>query len=255
MSILISYLDGDATKRLHINDYDKTTHKGRVKCPDGHDVVGKKGEKVVWHYAHTKGVICSASREMGPWHRWWQDRVESDFLEIRMKRAGVLHIADMQNGDDTVIEFQKSVVKPEIIREREEFYGNMIWIFCCNDMVTKVVAQRGRYLKLKMSQGSRYFLEARKKTFLDFDRRGVLELLEVGSSRKTSTILFVKIWTLSEFDNVYMRGCLKEKATGRADRQPYIFDELDEKFEEVKKVLNSAGKQKIVKNTKKLGPE
>jgi competence CoiA-like predicted nuclease len=239
MSILISYLDGDATKRLHINDYDKKLHKGRIKCPEGHDVVGKKGEKVVWHYAHTKGVACESSREMGPWHRWWQDRVEPDCLEIRMKRDGKLHIADMVNGDDCIVEFQKSVVKPEIIREREAFYGNMIWIFCCVDFVTKIVSQKGRFMKLKITQGSRYFLEARKKTFLDFDRRGVLELIEVGSTRKTNTTLYVRIWTMGEFDDVYMRGCLKEKATSRIDRQPYIFDDNTKNFDEVKKSLNS----------------
>jgi hypothetical protein len=255
MSILISYLDGDPTKRLHINDYDKIVHKGRVKCPEGHDVVGKKGEKVIWHYAHTKGQECKAAREMGPWHKWWQDRVEPDCLEIRMKRNGVLHIADMQNGDDTVVEFQKSVVKPEIIREREEFYGDMIWVFCCTELVSKVVAQRGRFMKLKITQGSRYFLEARKKTFLDFDRKGVLELLSVDSTKKSNTILFVRIWTLAEFDAVYMRGCLKEKAPGRADRQPYVFDEIDESFEQAKKSLNFKQTQKTQKSCKKLGPE
>jgi len=255
MSILISYLDGDATKRLHIDEYDKVLHKGRVKCPEGHDVVGKKGEKVVWHYAHTKGQECGASREMGPWHRWWQDRVETDCLEIRMKRDGKLHIADMQNGDDTVVEFQKSVVKPEIIREREEFYKEMIWVFCCVDLVTKIVGQCGRFMKLKVTQGSRFFLEARKKSFLDFDRRGVLELLEVGSTRKSNTILFVRIWTISEFDALYMRGCLKETASGRVERQPYVFDESVKNFDEAKKLLNLKQTQKSQKTSKKLGPE
>lgn len=253
MSILISYLDGNATKRLHINDYDKVLHKGRVKCPEGHDVVGKKGEKVIWHFAHVKGVECSASREMGSWHKWWQDRVESDCLEIRMIKNGKLHIADMQNGDDTIIEFQKSVVRPEVIRQREEFYINMIWIFCCVDIVTKIVSQSGRFVKLKMIQGSHFFLEARKKTFLDFDRRGVLELLEVGSTRKTNTILYCRIWTLSEFDNFYMRGCLKEKATNRIDRQPYFFEDDVQTFDDAKKLLNSKQQEKSQKISKKLG--
>lgn len=242
MSILIGYLDGDPMKRLHITNYDKVEHKGRVQCAEGHLVVGKKGEKVIWHYAHTKGTECRASREMGTWHHWWQDRVEDDCLEIRMNRDGKLHIADMQNGDNTVVEFQKSVISPEIIKEREDFYGDMIWIFCCTELVTKVVSTSGRFMKLKVTQGSRYFLTAKKRSFLDFDKRGVLELIEVGSTRKTNTVLYVRIWTLNEFDDVYMRGCLKEKAHRRGDRQPYEFREGPEDFQEAKKVLNEKKK-------------
>lgn len=239
MSIIIAYFEGDVRQRIHINDYEKDKHKGKVTCADGHAVMGKKGAKVVWHYSHTKGVECSATREMGSWHHWWQDRVEPEFLEIRMKRDGKLHIADMQNGDDLVIEFQKSVVGPEIILEREKFYDRMIWVFCCSDMVMKVVSSCGRFMKLKMVQGSRFFLTATKQSFLDFDKRGVLELLDKDERKKSKTFLYVRIWTTDEFDKKFMRNCLKDDAPRRADRPPYVFEDKDIEFQEARKTLDS----------------
>ena len=240
MSILIAYLEGDRTKRVHITDYDEKIHKGKLKCADGHNVIAKKGMKVIWHYSHVSGQACSATREMGYWHHWWQDRVETEFLEVRMKRDDKLHIADMQNGDDTVIEFQKSVISPEIIAERESFYEDMMWIFCCSNLYVKEVRQCGRFLKLKVLEGSKFFLHAKRRSFLDFDKRGVLELMECVDPGKSRTFLYVKIWTMAEFDAKFMRGCLKESAHSRIDRPPYKFDDKEVlEFEEARKILNA----------------
>ncbi len=237
MSILIAYLDDDRTKRIHISDYKPDEHKGKVTCGDGHPVVGKQGLKVVWHYAHVSAADNECSRSMGPWHHWWQDRVEPDFLEIIIKRNEKKHIADMINGDDVVVEFQKSVVPQSTIIEREQFYDNMIWVFCCVEHRMKEVCQIGRYMKLMMLGGSKYFLDAKKRSFLDFDRRGLLEVLKVTNASKSKPEIYVRIWTMTEFDELYMDGCLNDGALTRIDRQPYIFDDSGETFENVEKNL------------------
>lgn len=247
MSIIFAYLDGDDLHRIHITEYDEKIHKGKIKCSDGHDVIAKRGQKVVWHYSHTSKVDNNCSREMGPWHRWWQDRVEDDFLEIILKRNGKKHIADMINGDDLVVEFQKSIIGPEIISEREAFYNNMIWVFNCIDVRIKEVATFGRYQHLKMLGGSKFFLAAKKRSFLDFDKRGVLELLEVKNGNKSKPELFVKIWTMKEFDCAFMEGCLKANAENRIYRMPYIFEENGENFESAKKFFLGQKKKNLKK--------
>lgn len=281
MSILMGYLDGDVTKRVHIQEYDPEVHKGRIQCSHGHQVVGKRGAKVVWHYAHVSGESDECSREMGPWHRWWQDRVEPDFLEVIMLRDGKKHIADMVNGDDLVVEFQKSVVPSETIREREMFYNKMIWVFYCTEHKMKEVNRVGRYMHLKLIGGSKFFLCAQKQAFLDFDRRGVLEVIKILKATSSKPELYVKIWTMKEFDEAFMKGCLKGDAPTRVDRQPYDLDAINdtnrtevtlemalEAFKPKKKVKSmqtvpgvakvasaSKSKPKIAANSDKFTPE
>jgi hypothetical protein len=240
MSILIAYHKDDKNKRIHITSY-TDEHKGMLLCPDGHPVVGKKGTKVIWHYAHVHASDAendSCCRVMGEWHHWWQGRVEPDFLEIIIKRDGKKHIADMINSQNLVVEFQKSVISPEIIRERETFYKNMIWIFCCNDMTHKIIKTHGRYMKIKLLGGSKYFLSAKKRSFLDFDRRGVLELLKVKNAGKSKPEIYVRIWTMTEFDDEFMKDCLTDEAPRRIDREPYQFKESEEEFDQIEKILN-----------------
>ena len=244
MSILIGYIDGDRTKRLHIDDYDKEAHKDRVFCAYGHPIVGKKGTKQTWHYAHKSGYDNDCARKMGEWHRWWQGRMEEDFLEIIMEKefpegSGHLtkHIADALNANDCVVEFQKSVVPPQIIKEREAFYEDMIWVFYCGEHRIEIEKQRGRFMKAKLVGGSKFFLEAKRRTFLDFDQRGVLELMRIDNPRRGSPVLYLRIWTQAEFDDVYMEDCLKDNADVRQGRKPYDFEDLGEEFEEVENFL------------------
>ena len=252
----MAYLDGDATKRIHIHEYEEKLHKGKLMCQDGHHVNAKRGTKVVWHYAHVNGQHDECSREMGPWHRWWQDRVEADFLEVIIKRDGKKHIADMINGDDLVVEFQKSVVSPDVIKEREVFYNRMIWVFCCVDHKMKEIARSGRYMHLKLVGGSKFFLCATKRSFIDFDRRGVLEVIQILKATKSEPELYVRIWGMKEFDDTFMKGCLRADAPGRIDRQPYVGldGDLEDDLEARENALKAFQKTRKVKSKPKQVP-
>ena len=249
----MAYLDGDATKRVHIQEYNAELHKGKLMCQDGHHVLAKRGTKVVWHYSHVTGQHEECSREMGPWHRWWQDRVEADFLEVIIKRDGKKHIADMINGDDLVIEFQKSVVSPDIIKEREAFYDRMIWVFCCVDHKMTEIKRSGRYMHLKLVGGSKFFLCATKRSFIDFDKRGVLEVIQILKATKSEPELYVRIWSMKEFDDAFMKGCLRADAPGRVDRQPYVGLE-DDPLESQENALKAFQKTRKAKSKPKQVP-
>lgn len=234
MSMLVALIDNDPCKRIHINDYRKELHSGKIFCCYGHEVLAKQGAKKCWHFAHVSATDSDCAKLMGDWHHWWQDRVMTDFLEVVIVRDGVKHRADMINGDDIVVEFQKSVINQQIIIERETFYGDMIWVVCCDENHThKVAKQIGRFVKIRMLGGSKFFMDMRKKTFLDFGFKGVVEVIKYRNTNRAKPEVLGKIWTQWEFDETFMRGCLREDADRRIHRPPYEFDEIDKKFEEI----------------------
>ena len=65
---------------------------------------------------------------MTQWHRDWQSQFEPEQQEHWHKghRADVLWMR-------RVLEFQHSKITPEIIREREQFWGRLYWVFDARD--------------------------------------------------------------------------------------------------------------------------
>lgn len=109
---------------------------GRAQCPGCRgDVIAKCGEIVAWHWAHLSADCDHWSEPESAWHLGWKEAV------IPLNREVVIgpHRADMitlEGADDLlakptrlVVELQHSAISPEEIREREQFYGRMCWIF------------------------------------------------------------------------------------------------------------------------------
>lgn len=104
------------------------TIKGdRAKCPACDSVViGKCGELIVHHWAHASKLDCDPwSEGETQWHRDWKSCLPPENQEVVIGP----HRADIVLADKTVVELQHSAISPEVIREREQFYGNMIWLF------------------------------------------------------------------------------------------------------------------------------
>ena len=101
-------------------------------CPEcGQYVKAHRGEIVTPHFAHESGVDCDTWAEHETeWHRAWKQFVSVDNVE----RAVVGHRADIVLDDGTVVELQHSGISPEEIRERENAYGKMIWLFDGTDI-------------------------------------------------------------------------------------------------------------------------
>lgn len=118
-------------REVHVDDYDAAVKTDlRCKCCDA-EVVAKKGQVKVHHYAHKKGAACDDWRKgyaMTEWHKRWQSLCVPESLETRIQRGDKWHIADIVNLDGTVLEVQHSNIAGEAVAEREKFYGDMIWI-------------------------------------------------------------------------------------------------------------------------------
>lgn len=96
------------------------------ECPGCNGaLVPRCGELVSWHWAHRAGPDCDPwSEGESEWHRSWKRSVYPDCCEVQMGP----HRADIVTGS-TVTELQHSQISPMEIRERERFYGRMVWIF------------------------------------------------------------------------------------------------------------------------------
>lgn len=119
---------------IFIDDYDLKSHKGNIKCRNCEEpLVAKRGCKKVHHFAHKSLANCDGwSEPMTEWHKTWQSIVPADNQEIRMSKENKNHIADIKTPSGLVIEIQHSSMTVDTMKEREEFYGNMIWVVDAN---------------------------------------------------------------------------------------------------------------------------
>ena len=97
-------------------------------CPAcGHPVRPKCGSIVVHHWAHYARADCDPwSEPESQWHRGWKLAVPPERREVVIGS----HRADVVTASDGVVELQHSPISPEVIEDREGFYGQrMAWIF------------------------------------------------------------------------------------------------------------------------------
>lgn len=196
-------------KKIHINDYEKGM---KVFCPDGHELIGKKGKIRKHHFAHKSKRDCKYGNNMGTWHAKEQARIKDEYLEVRMGH----HIADVYTAQGLVVEYQNSIMNVDTIRERESFYGNMIWIFHVKMMGFSTISKSGDRIKLKQTSGSKFWQSATKRSFLDQGKRGLLEVLS-----KRGQTFECKIWSIEDFDNTFLKGCVKDDANMRKFKHKY----------------------------------
>jgi len=99
-------------------------------CPGcGAELVPKCGEIVIHHWAHRGDDNCDPWWQgETDWHRGWKSLFPAEWCEVSFERDGVKHRADVVTPKG-VIEFQHSPLSLEAIRDREEFYGPMYWVF------------------------------------------------------------------------------------------------------------------------------
>lgn len=113
------------------SDKIEATPKALAKCPlCEKDVFAKCGEINIWHWAHHKDESCDSWYEPETlWHKNWKLVFGKDNSEVIIKHDGIRHIADINSKSDVVIELQNSPIQKQIIRKREEFYGQrMLWL-------------------------------------------------------------------------------------------------------------------------------
>lgn len=98
----------------------------RSQCPLCHElVIPKCGEIKIWHWAHKSIADCDQwSEPETEWHKAMKEIFPPNRREVVIPP----HRADARTAKGLVLEFQHSPISPATIRDREEFYGHMLWV-------------------------------------------------------------------------------------------------------------------------------
>ena len=189
-------------------------------CPMcGAPVVSKCGTLVLWHFAHRswedgypKRDCDSWSEKETQWHMDWKARVPEHMREFVLKRSftdldgsekEAVHRADILNSRGTVIELQHSPISPEDIRERENFYINMIWIWDASKFKFSHPE--------RLHEGQRYIWKHPKKSILQvqkplFFHFGGQKLFRIERISKTSpTQVTGRFESFKDFLEIYFQ--------------------------------------------------
>ena len=136
-------------------------------CPICGDILVPKCGKInIWHWAHTSKEVCDSwSESEGQWHRAWKELAPAVNCEVVMG----IHRADIVNRNGLVIELQHSPLKPDEIRDREDFYKRMIWLFDVTDCVQNIEWKYNvkGYVTFRWKRPRKHILHANKPRFLD----------------------------------------------------------------------------------------
>lgn len=86
-------------------------------------VMAKCGEIVSWHWAHKVKDCDTWSEPESEWHRRWKAKFPSRWQECTIGP----HRADVVSPIG-VIEFQRSFLSMDEVKERESFYAGLVWV-------------------------------------------------------------------------------------------------------------------------------
>jgi competence protein CoiA len=132
-------------------------------CPGCHlPVIPKCGPLKIDHWAHKVGSDCDSwSEPLGPWHLSWQNMLRRDCIEVHRGA----HRADAVGINGLVVELQHSPISEDDIRSRENFYGDMVWLFDATHRFTKVVSGSRAFFAFGRTK---HIEHCAKPVFLDF---------------------------------------------------------------------------------------
>lgn len=188
-------------KKISIYDYENHM-KDNITCPLGHKLIAKRGNIKAHHFAHKSNHNCLCNRDMSEWHCNWQRYLNVNNIEVIMKKDNKRHIADCVNEDGIVIEFQKSIISEDIIHERERFYKNMIWIFDVSLIDLDIRKKDDKHCDIYIISGSKFFLNANKRSYLDTGKRGIIRIKDVQGTKISGRIIEYKRFIKRYFNNI-----------------------------------------------------
>jgi hypothetical protein len=135
----------------------------RGQCPlCGSECTSHCGKLKVHHWSHLRRKDCDTWAEnIGPWHVAWQGLVKPEYTEV-CKGA---HRADIVGNNNVVVELQSSPIPIDHISAREDFYGNMVWLFDATKRFSAIKSGSRVFFSLGRTQHIEF---CTKPTFLDF---------------------------------------------------------------------------------------
>jgi competence CoiA-like predicted nuclease len=111
----------------------------RALCPLCEtEVIAKCGDVYMHHWAHKDNKECDPWQEgETDWHRKWKAWLHKDQTEVTVIKNGEKHrvdaAIDLGDSETLYVEFQNSPISLSKIKEREDFYGNLAWVFNIQD--------------------------------------------------------------------------------------------------------------------------
>jgi len=181
---------------------------GRAKCQGcKEEVIAKCGAIVRWHWAHKHTCDCNY-KPMTEWHYKWQEQFPEENREVYVnKEDGSFRIADIKLDSGLVIEFQHSSISLDTVKSRQEFHGDVIWIFDCTekfDNMTFYSNDDGTYaMKWKWAwktamESDRVYLNVADNILFDTRKKKFIKVVD-------SKMCFATTEDLKKFDflNIY----------------------------------------------------
>ena len=116
-------------------DIEKAVKGKKYFCPLCHnELIQKLGTIKAHHFAHRHACTETWSRDMSPWHFWWQRQFPAEACECVFENEGQSHRSDVYLKEDNIIlEFQHSPISISEFKERNKFYKSLnlkvIWVF------------------------------------------------------------------------------------------------------------------------------
>jgi len=183
----------------------RATTAARASCPQCRaTVIAKCGEHVIHHWAHKSSEDCDAwSEGETAWHLEWKQRFPACRTEVVMGD----HRADVVGVNGCVLEIQHSALSSEVIREREAFYGNMVWLWDARSFWERISVRHGRmftWTQWRPTMGA-----CSLPIFLDFQTvrraRGVLFRIDRLERAEWQSKDSASTWTSTRGDGEYVK--------------------------------------------------
>jgi competence CoiA-like predicted nuclease len=159
----------------------KARPEQRGTCPNcNHEVIAKCGEINIWHWAHLPSVECDSWAECeSAWHLLWKSYFPPEFVEVPIIKGGKRHVADIRTRSGLIIELQASSLSVEEIREREQFYTNMLWVFDVNEPMRDgrlKIRDKGEYQTFRWYNPRKHIAYTTKPRWLDLGDGSLFKL-------------------------------------------------------------------------------
>ncbi len=158
------------------------TPNQKATCPICNaEVISKCGSIKVWHWSNISIEDCDFwSEGETKWHLSWKNEFPKEQQEVVITKyipsasgdssGEETHRADVKLPSGTIIELQNSPISSEEIKERENFYENMIWVINYSNLwqgLTLKYHEGKDYLTFRWKHPAKSWWEAKKPIFLD----------------------------------------------------------------------------------------
>lgn len=133
------------------------------------EVISKCGIIKEWHWSHKSVQDCDNwSEPESEWHLKWKNYFPKENQEVIIDN----HRADIKNKDGLIIELQNSLISPDNIYDREEFYKNMIWLLNGKTLAKNIeIRKKSCYFTFIWKSPPKSWFHSNKNIYIDMENK------------------------------------------------------------------------------------